>query len=217
LAKDIPALWHGPATTNVERKQILRCLIDRVVVHVRCDNEHVEATIHWKGGYESHHEFIRPVKTYAQLHNFNTLMARVVELREAGHDAEEIANALNQEGFRPPKNPGSFNEPMIYRLLKRRGLIGNERSHDELLGKDEWWLTDLARELQMSCDKLRDWTVRGWVHCRKTPLQGYRVLWADAVEVERLKKLLAQSRRGMQGYTQDLTTPKPRPKQSKRR
>jgi DNA invertase Pin-like site-specific DNA recombinase len=217
LAKDIPGLWEAPATTNVERKQILRCLIERVVVQVRCDSEHTEATIHWKGGYESHHEFIRPVKTYAQLRDFEPLLARIVALRETGHDAEDIANALNQEGFRPPKQPGSFNKPMIYQLLKRRGLIGNERSHDELLGKDEWWLTDLSRELQMSCDKLRDWTVRGWVHCRKTPVQGYRVLWADAEEVERLKKLLAQSRRGMQGYTEDLTNPKPRPKQSKRR
>jgi len=216
LAHDIPALWHAPATTNVERKQVLRCLIDRVVVHVRCDSEHVEATIHWKGGYESQHEFIRPVKTYAQLRDFEPLMARVVALRKAGHDAEEIAHTLNQEGFRPPKHPGSFNKPMIYELLKRRGLIGNERNHDELLGSNEWWLTDLARELQMSCDKLRDWAVRGWVHCRKTPLQGYRVLWADGDEVKRLKKLLAQSRRGIQGYTQDLTTPKPRPKQPKR-
>ena len=65
MAKDLPALWDGPATANVERKQILRCLIERVVVQVHCDSEHTEATIHWKGGYESHHEFIRPVKTYA--------------------------------------------------------------------------------------------------------------------------------------------------------
>ena len=217
LAKNIPALWHAPATTNVERKQILRCLIDRVVVQVRCDSEHTQATIHWKGGYESHHEFIRPVKTYAQLRNFETLMARVVELRQAGRDAEEIATALNDEGFRPPKHPGSFNRPMIYQLLKRRGLIGNERSHDELVGPNEWWLTYLARELQMSDSKLRDWSDRGWVHYRKTPVQGYRILWADADEVQRLKKLLALSRRGMQGYAGELTTPKPRPKTSKRR
>ncbi len=217
LAKDIPALWNAPTTTNVERKQILRCLIDRVVVQVRCDSEHVQATIYWKGGYDSRHEFIRPVKNYAQLRNYELLMARVVELRQAGSDAAEIAAVLNQEGFRPPKQPGSFNKPMIYQLLKRRGLIGNERSHDELLGKDEWWLIDLARELKMSDDKLRDWSTRGWVHYRKTPVQGYRVLWADAAEVKRLKKLLAQSRRGVHGYTQDLTTPKARPKQPKRR
>jgi DNA invertase Pin-like site-specific DNA recombinase len=217
LAKDIPALWEAPATTNVERKQILRCLIDRVVVQVRCDSEHVAATIHWKGGYESHHEFIRPVKTYAQLRDFEAILARVVELRQSGHDAAGIATILNQEGFRPPKQPGSFNKPMIYQLLKRRGLIGNERSHDELLGPNEWWLTDLARELQMGDDKLRDWSNRGWVHYRKTPVQGYRILWADAEEVKRLKKLLALSRRGMTGSAGDLTTPKPRPKNPKRR
>jgi hypothetical protein len=217
LAKDIPALWHAPATTNVERKQILRCLIDRVVVQVRCDSEHVEAVVHWKGGYESHHTFIRPVKTYAQLRDFEPLMTRIDELRDAGRNAEEIANTLNQEGFRPPKHPGSFNKPMIYELLKRRGLIGNERSHDEIRGDNEWWLTDLARELQMSCDKLRDWSKRGWVHCRKTPLQGYRILWADVDEVKRLKTLLAESRRGIQGYTKELTTPKARPKKSKNR
>lgn len=217
LANDIPALWHAPATTNTDRKQILRCLIDRVVVQVRCDSEHVEAAIHWKGGYESQHAFIRPVKTYAQLRDYEPLMTRIVELRDAGHNAEEIASALNQEGFRPPKQPGVFNKPMIYELLKRRGLIGNERSHDELRGDNEWWLTDLARELKMSCDKLRDWSKRGWVHCRKTPLQGYRILWADADEVKRLKTLLAESRRGIQGYTKELTTPKARPKKSKSR
>jgi DNA invertase Pin-like site-specific DNA recombinase len=217
LADDIPALWQAPSTTNVERKQILRCLIERVVVHVRCDSEHVDATIYWKGGYESNHQFIRPVRTYAQLSGFEPLMGRIIELREAGHNAEQIADTLNQEGFRPPKQPGSFNKPMIYQLLKRRGLIGNERSHDELLGPDEWWLTDLSRELKMGCDKLRDWTIRGWVHCRKTPLQGYRVLWADADEVKRLKTLLAQSRRGMHCYTPELTTPKLRQKPRKRR
>lgn len=217
LANDIPALWNAPATTNVERKQILRCLIDRVVVRVRCDSEHTEATIQWKGGCESHHEFIRPVKTYAQLRDFEALMARVVELRQAGNDAGEIAAALNRDGFHPPKQPGAFNKPMIYQLLKRRGLIGNERDHDELLQPNEWWLTDLARELQMSDDKLRDWSSRGWVHYRKTPVQGYRVLWADADEVKRLKKLLALSRRGMQGYAGELTAPKARPKPSKRR
>jgi hypothetical protein len=217
LAKDIPALWNAPTTTNAERKQILRCLIDRVVVQVRCDSEHVEATIYWKGGYESDHKFIRPVKTYAQLCDFEKLMARVVELRQAGSNAAAIATALNQEGYRPPKHPGTFNKPMIYQLLKRRRLMGNERSHDELLAPNEWWLTDLARELKMSCDKLRDWTIREWVHCRKTPLQGYRVLWADEDELQRLKKLLAQSRRGMTGYNDDLTTPKARPKRPKRR
>jgi len=211
LTSEIPALWKAPGTTNADRKQMIRCLVERVVVQVRCDSEFVDATIHWAGGYESHHEIVRPVATYAQLRDFESLMNRVVELREAGHAAPEIAERLNAEGFYPPKRRGKFTSPVIYQLLKRRALIGNERSHDELLGRDEWWLTDLARELEMSHLKLRDWSKRGWVHSRKTPVQGRWILWADDEERDRLRQLLTQSRRGVNAYTSELRTPKERP------
>jgi Recombinase/Recombinase zinc beta ribbon domain len=212
LARDIPALWHAPGTTNADRKNMIRCIIDRVVVHVRCDSEFVDVTIHWAGGYESRHEIVRPVATYAQLRDFASLMNRVVELRAAGHTAPEIAKALNAAGFYPPKRSGEFTTPVVHQLLKRRGLIGNERSHNELLGRHEWWLTDLARELQMSHLKLRDWANRGWVHSRKTPVQGYWILWADKDEVRRLQQLLAESRRGVNAYASELRTPKKRPR-----
>jgi DNA invertase Pin-like site-specific DNA recombinase len=208
LAADIPALWRAAETTNADRKEIIRCLVQRVVAQVRCDSELVGVTIHWAGGYESRHEVVRPVATYAQLRDFERLMGRVAELRAAGHVAPEIAARLNAEGFCPPKRRGAFTTPVVRQLLKRRGLIGNERSHDDLLGRHEWWLTDLARELGMSHLKLRDWANRGWVHSRKTPVQGYWILWADGDEVKRLQKLLAESRRGVNAYTSALTTPK---------
>jgi DNA invertase Pin-like site-specific DNA recombinase len=210
VAGDITALWNAPGTTNASRKQVIRFLVERVIVQVRCDREFVDATIHWSGGYESQHEIVRPVATYAQLRDFESLMSRIVELRQAGHTAPEIADALNAEGFYPPKRRGTFTNPVIYQLLKRRGLIGNERSHNELLGQHEWWLTDLARELRMSHLKLRDWANRGWVRNRKTPVQSRWVLWADKDEVRRLRKLLAESRRGVNAYTSDLKTPKKR-------
>ena len=177
-------------------------------MHVQCDSEFVAVTIHWAGGYTSHHELLRPVATYAQLRDFERLMDRVVALRTAGHTAAHIATQLNAEGFYPPKRCGSFTPPVVYQLLKRRALIGNERSHEELLAPNEWWLTDLARALQMSHLKLRDWVGRGWVHGRKTPVQGYWILWADKAEVKRLRTLLRQSRRGMNAYASNLTTPK---------
>jgi hypothetical protein len=212
VVADIPTLWQATSTTNADRKQLIRCLVQRVVVQVRCDSEYVAVTIQWAGGYESTHDLIRPVATYAQLRGFASLMDRVVQLREAGHRARHIAECLNVEGFLPPKRAGSFTTPVIYQLLKRRALIGNERSHDELLAPNEWWLTDLARELQMSHLKLRDWGVRGWVYGRKTPLQGRWILWADQDEVGRLRQLLTQSRRGVNAYTSTLKTPKARPK-----
>jgi Recombinase len=217
LATNIPALWQAPATTNADRKQIVRLLVERVVVRVRYHSERVEATIHWKGGYQSEHALTRPVASYGQLHDFERLRERVVQLRDSGGTAAQIAQALNEEGFHPPRRRGPFTSASVHRLLRRHGLIGNECEQAGLLGDHEWWLTDLARELQMSSLKLRDWAVRGWLHSRRTPIQKYWVLWADRHEVTRLQALLAMSRRGINAYDSDLTKPKPRPETTKRR
>lgn len=212
LASYIPTLWQAPGTTNADRQEIVRCLVDRVVVHVKPDSEYVDVAVHWAGGYVNRHQIVRPVGTYAQLRDFDSLLQRVVALREAGHTAREIGDVLNGEGFSPPKRRGEFTSPVVYQLLKRRCLIGNEREHDELRGSNEWWLTDLARRLQMSRGKLRDWADRGWVHSRKTAIQGYWILWADEDEVHRLTQLLITSRRGINGYPPKLITPKQRQK-----
>lgn len=211
LASHIPALWSAPATTHADRKDMIRCLVERVVVHVRCDSEFVDATIHWKGGFTSQHEFARPVSTYARQRDFDSLMNRVEELRGLGHAASQIATTLNAEGFHPPKRSGEFCVPVVYQLLKRRGLLGDERSHDELRGDGEWWLVDLARHLGMSHQKLRDWAHKGWVHSRRTPIKKCFLLWADEEEIQRLQTLLTRSQRGINAYVTSLVTPKPQP------
>ena len=56
LSEDIPALWDAESTTNADRKEIIRCLVDQVVVRVHGNTEYCDITIHWKGGYTSQHE-----------------------------------------------------------------------------------------------------------------------------------------------------------------
>jgi hypothetical protein len=150
-------------------------------------------------------------KRAAQLHNFAQLMTCLTQLHQSGLNAAQIAEKLNAEGFYPPKRRDIFTTSVVYQLLKRRGLLGNERQDDSLLSSAEWWLTDLARELKMSHTKLRDWIVRGWLHARKTPAQGLWIVWADEDEVARLRLLLSQSRRGVNAYTSQLKTPKEQP------
>jgi len=210
LSSDIPSIWHADSTTNADRKEIIRCLIDRVVVHVRDDSEYVDATIHWSGGFTSQHEFIRAVNSYATLRDVDLLMRRVAELREQGQTTQEIASRLNAEGFKPPKQREGFNARLVELLLARGGLIGRERLHDELLGQDEWWLSDLSRKVPMCREKLRAWASRGWVHGRQTPIHRNWILWADNDELTRLRALLAESRPGRTCYSAELTTPKNR-------
>jgi hypothetical protein len=210
VAADIPALWQAAGTTNRDRQAIIRCLVDRVVVHVQRDSEYVQVSIHWAGSSLSQHEVIRPVRTYAQLRDFETLMRRIRELRTGGATTAQIATTLNREGFIPPKRYRPFSKELVGQWLDRQGL-GDERRVPEMLGPDEWWLGELARTLQMPGTKLREWVVRGWLQARQSPAQGFWIVWADRAEVARVGQLLAQSRRGVNAYPASFTTPKPRP------
>jgi DNA invertase Pin-like site-specific DNA recombinase len=209
VAADIPALWRATGTTNRDRQAIIRCLVDHVVVQVQRESAYVQATSQWAGGSLSQHEGIRPVRTYAQLRDCETLMRRIRALRTEGATTAQIATTLNRDGFVPPKRYRPFSKELVGQLLARQGL-GDERRVPEMLGPDEWWLGELARTLRMPATKLREWVVRGWLHARQSPAQGLWMVWADPAEVARVARLLAQSRRGVNASPASLTTPKPR-------
>lgn len=209
LANDLPALWRAPETTPADRKEIVRCLVERVVVDVRRNSEVVGVTICWRGGATSTQEAVRPVKGFAQLEGYEQLLEHVVELRRQGHSSPQIAAKLNEEGYRTPRRRRLFTTDIVRQLLSRRGLTG-ERLDAKQLGPHEWWLVDLAGELDMSRDKLREWILRGWLHARRTPVARMWIVWADRDELKRLRKLVARSSQGVVSHPKELTTPKKR-------
>lgn len=208
LAGDLPGLWEAAATTVLDRKEILRCLIERVVVDIQGNTEEVEVTITWAGGFASQHRLLRPVAEYRQLRDYDRLVERLRALRDAGHSATTMAAQLNQEGYHPTGRRQTFSAQTVRQLLCRWGLSGVRRE-SVTLGRDEWWLSDLARHLQTSLATVRRWWHLGWVHGRQSPQQGYCILWADADEVERLCRLRDYGKTYPKtGYPASLTTPK---------
>ncbi len=215
LARDIPALWEATDTTPADRKQIIRCLIERVIVHVEQHSEYVEVEIHWHGGFSSQHEIVRPVGMYTQLRDYDRLMDRIEVLRRTGHTAASIAAHLDAEGFVPPMRGSHFDLVVVRTLMARRGL--KDEKIVEPLAQHEWWLADLAGHLDMSVLKLSDWTRRGWVNARKTAAQKLWILWADEDELRRLEALKVHSVRGANATSQPagLKQPKARPTDTK--
>jgi hypothetical protein len=120
LASDIPALWHAPATTAAERKEIVRLLVDRVVVHVRADSERVTVAIAWRGGLTTTHEIRRSVARYESLADYSQLLARIRQLRQDGLTIAAVAEQLNQEGYRTPKSRKGYTATTIRKLLSRQ-------------------------------------------------------------------------------------------------
>ncbi len=212
LAGDIPALWASPETTESERKEIIRCLVERVAVSVQNDTEVVDVTIHWVGGFVSQHQICRPILEYKRLRDYDRLLERLRELRGEGLTSEQIADKLNREEFRCARPGDKFDANKVRQLLSRWGLSG-PRVEQVKLGPNEWWLSDLARLVDVNVSVLRKWTNRRWVHCRRSSvLLGWRILWADPDEIERLKRLRAYGKaHPYANYPPELTVPKQRP------
>ena len=62
----------------------------------------------------------------------------------------------------------------------------------------------------MSAWKLREWVTQGWLHGWQPVTEGRWIVWADAAELKRLKKLRARSKRGVRAHPAELITPKSR-------
>ncbi len=202
LASDVPALWHSAEITSAERGQIVRCLLERIELHVEQDSEHVDVTLHWQGGFTSQHALVRPVAHYTQLRDYDRLLERVGQLRRRGEAAREIAQRLDAEGFHPPRAE-RFTRDMVCRLWRR--------CDPEDLSRHEWRMSSLSRRLSVPETRVRDWLRRGWIHGQKS--RGTWIAWADSEELQRLTKLsLYQQEKGhFHRYPPELTTPKQRP------
>jgi DNA invertase Pin-like site-specific DNA recombinase len=210
LASDVPALWHDAATTPADRKAVVRALIDRVTVFAVADSERVRLTVLWRGGVETAHEVIRPVRAYRNLQGYETLKQRMTDWRRDGLTARQIADRLNDEGLRTPRHDRPYSEAVVLTLLSRWG-VATAKDLVGPLGPDEWWLADLIRELGVKGGKMRTWIKQGWLHARRAPAQRMWVVWADTDEMNRLRGLRDRSRRGAKHYPAVLTHPKARP------
>jgi DNA invertase Pin-like site-specific DNA recombinase len=119
LASDIPALWHSPETSAAERKEIVRLLVERVVVHVRADTERTRVEIAWRGGLATHHEVVRAVSRYECLSDYPDLLKRVQQLRQDGLTIAQVARELNKEGYRTPRSRKGYTSTSVRKLLSR--------------------------------------------------------------------------------------------------
>lgn len=102
-AQDLPSLWSAPTTRAQERKRIIRCLIENVVVSSPGDG--LKAEVHWTGGEVTTVEVRR---TPSGIHRYVTDQEIVDLVRELAKEFSdvEIARILHCKGLKTSKgNP----------------------------------------------------------------------------------------------------------------
>ena len=203
LANDFRSLWTNERTSNKDRQDLVRILIERIVVEIINGTERMSVTVHWAGGFTSHHEARRTVSTFDELEESEALLKRAQELYDAGCPQAELVQRLNGEGFRPARNAEftKTNINALIRVLREKGVIGSSPK----VARPFWRSKELSSKLGIKPSTLSGWRRRGWVQVTKL---GRRwIYWADDADLARLKKLATHPPSGSTPVPEELTIP----------
>jgi hypothetical protein len=82
-----------------DRKEIIRQVVERVIVDVQSNSERVKVRIEWVGGGHTEGIVLRPEGSLSDLSTYPQICQQVQVLTEAGWAAIAIAQALSEAGY----------------------------------------------------------------------------------------------------------------------
>lgn len=121
LGQRLPEIWANPALRRSQRKALLRCLIDKIVLH-RCARDQAAVRIVWRGGAVTELTVPMPVPTLRALSRGGEMETRVLELVRAGVYDDEIAQILTAEEYRSPGLQNGVLVNTVRGIRRRHGI-----------------------------------------------------------------------------------------------
>jgi hypothetical protein len=104
LGQSLPTLWPQDTLSRAQRKVLLRCRMEKVVLERQAPDT-IATRMVWRGGAVSELAVPCAVGTLADLSDFAQLEAHILRLEAQGHSDEAIAELLTSKGFRSPPRP----------------------------------------------------------------------------------------------------------------
>lgn len=148
LAGRLPHIWTDSATTDAQRKALLRSLIDKVVLE-RGEHDVALARIVWRGGAISNLEIKLTVNSVAKLTRGAEMYSRVLDLARKGIADEDIAATLTREGHRSPNCESKVLPITVGRIRRAAGIPVTDRRTRWSHGSSQLSPLELATQLNI--------------------------------------------------------------------
>jgi uncharacterized protein YndB with AHSA1/START domain len=97
LGADLPQAWQAPSTSPRDKKELLRALLEEVIITVHKNESRTHLTLRWRGGALTDLEFDTPRRLPAIVRTDEDTIALVRRLAAHYPDAV-IAGILNRQG-----------------------------------------------------------------------------------------------------------------------
>jgi hypothetical protein len=121
LAGRLPHIWADPAVTDAQRKALLRCLVEKVVLD-RGEHDVALVRIVWRGGAVTDIEIKMKVNSVGKLTRGTEMRDRVLDLARNGIPDSEIAAALTREGHHSPNCEDKVLPITVGRIRRGAGI-----------------------------------------------------------------------------------------------
>jgi DNA invertase Pin-like site-specific DNA recombinase len=118
LARDLPAIWQAPQVGVAEKRQIIRLLLERVVVWAPASSPEVTVHLHWSLGTMTEHRLRRPVRSWDQLASTAEVRRHLEAWQAAGWSSRRMAAELNAAGYATPRGK-PFTAESVRQLVSR--------------------------------------------------------------------------------------------------
>ena len=163
LAGDLERVWQAPSTNDRDRKELLRALVDDVVLDV--DRKRAVATVEliWQGGARTE----LPVKLNHSGLKRTSTSGDLIELirRLAEHSGDtEIAMILAKQGRLTPTGL-PFTAPRVSGIRERAGIPAAPRTPGAADGVS---IHEAARQLGVCTQTIRRWVAEGLLPAEQT-------------------------------------------------
>ena len=98
LGADLGRVWSAPTTTDRDRKQLIRCLIEEVIIDLHREERRARLTIRWRGGAITELAVTLPKPQPAIRTDDDTI--ELIRRLAVHYDDGRIAGILNRQGRR---------------------------------------------------------------------------------------------------------------------
>jgi DNA invertase Pin-like site-specific DNA recombinase len=171
VGQHLPRMWAQGPLAQAQKKALLRCLIDTVVIH-RLHRDTVHTRIVWKGGEVTTLDLPIPVGSWHELRASTALEHRIVELHRQGLPDTTIAERLTAEGYRSPMDATKLLPSTVRGIrLKHKLFITRSQSHPRRI-PGCLTVPQLARLLDVSPYWLYDRIAKGAIQIAKDAATG---------------------------------------------
>jgi hypothetical protein len=133
LGEDVHRIWFHPEVSMVLKKQIVRTLIEEIVVDLDEERDELQLRIHWAGG---HHTELREPRYRRKVRRKNEDVKQIVEVLRKVLDDASIATVLNREKIRT-HSIATWSAQRVGDFRRRHSIVAFNKKRQQQQG----WMT----------------------------------------------------------------------------